>query len=80
MDQYKDLPILLFTARSQQLINGGVYQVVKTTSIEKRTGKVIYDKKLQNNNMNYHTLNINAKAGTIDLIGYNMKIQHFIER
>jgi hypothetical protein len=80
MDQYKDLPILLFTARSQQLINGGVYQVVKTTSVEKRTGKVIYDKKLQNNNTNYHALNINAKAGTIELVSYNMKIHHFIER
>lgn len=80
LDQFKDLPILLFTSRSQQLVNGGVYQIVKTTSVEKRTGKVIYDKKMQNNNTNYHTLNINAKNGTIDLIGYNIKIQHFLER
>jgi outer membrane protein assembly factor BamB len=80
LDQYKDLPILLFTSRSQKLMNGGVFQCTSTTTVEKRTAKVIYDKKLQNNNIQFHTLNINQRAGTIDLIGYNVKIQHYMER
>jgi outer membrane protein assembly factor BamB len=80
MDQYKDLPILLFASRSNKQLNGGVFQMTSTTSVEKRTAKVIYDKRQQNNNIQYHTLNINQRAGTIDLIGYNVKVQHYIER
>ena len=80
LDQYKDLPILLFTSRSQQMVNGGVMQVTATKSLEKRTGKLIYDKPLHNNGTQFHSLNTNMKAGTIDLISYNMRIQHYIER
>lgn len=80
LDQYKDLPILLFTSRSQKLINGGVMQVTATKSLAKRTGKLIYDKELQNNGTQFHSLNTNMKAGTIDLVSYNMRIQHYVER
>jgi outer membrane protein assembly factor BamB len=76
LDQYQDLPILLFTCRSQQLMNGGVFQMTRTMSIEKSTGKVLYDKQSQNNNTNFHTLSIDSRAGTMDLIGYNIKIRH----
>jgi hypothetical protein len=79
MDQYKDLPILLFAARSNKQLNGGVFQITSTTSVEKRTAKIIYDKRMQNNNIQYHTLNIDSRAGTIDLIGYNIKVQHYVE-
>jgi hypothetical protein len=54
-------------------------QVTATKSLEKRTGKLIYDKPV-NNGTQFHSLNTNMKAGTIDLISYNMRIQHYIER
>jgi outer membrane protein assembly factor BamB len=75
LDQFNDLPIVLLASRSQKLMNGGVFQITSTTAIEKRTGKVIYDKKLQNNNTQFHTLDIDQRAGSIELVGYNTKIR-----
>lgn len=56
-------------------MKGGVYQVVKTMAIDKRTGKVLYDKKMMNNNTNFHSLNLNPKTGVIQLVSYNMMIE-----
>jgi outer membrane protein assembly factor BamB len=77
LDELQSTPILICTSRSQQLIKGGVYQVVATMAIDKRTGKVLYNKKLQNNNTNFHTLRVISKKGVIELISYNMKIEFY---
>jgi hypothetical protein len=80
LDQFRDLPIALFASRAQKLMNGGVFQVCSVQTVEKRTGRVLYDKKMQNNNVQYHTLHIDSRAGKIDLIGYNIKVQYYVEQ
>jgi len=85
VDQFKDLPIMLFTARSQKPQNagginrGGVIQVAATLSFDKRTGKRIYDKEFQNQSNQFHALNVNLQAGTIELVCYNLKIVHYVD-
>jgi outer membrane protein assembly factor BamB len=79
LDQFRDLPIALFAARSQKQMNGGVFQSTSVQTVEKATGRVLYDKRQQNNNIQYHTLHVDSRAGTIDLIGYVITVQHYLE-
>ncbi|HEV3205231.1 MAG TPA: PQQ-binding-like beta-propeller repeat protein, partial [Gemmataceae bacterium] len=70
LEQFKDMPIVLFTARSQKPQNvgginrGGVIQVATTLSFDKRTGKRIFDKEFQNQSNQFYALNVNMQAGT----------------
>src|SRR5207248_3078859 len=80
LEQYKDLPILLFTSHSRQLVNGGMFQAMSTKSIAKRTGKLLYENQTRNQNgPQFHTLQVDMRTGTIDLIGYTMRLQHYLE-
>jgi hypothetical protein len=84
VEQFQDLPILLFTARSQRAANaagginrgGGIMQVAATKSFDKRTGKLLYDKEQNNQANQFYALNVNVRTGTIELVGYNIKIIH----
>ncbi len=81
LDQFNDLPICLFTARYQRWAPGAVNQrmvmAVCTKSIDKRTGKLLYDKEdLTSNMQQYHALNVDARGGKIELISYMMKVTH----
>lgn len=80
LEQFKEMPIILFSARSQRLVNGSVMQATATRSIAKRTGKLLYEKEFHNSGTQFHTLNSDFRNGTIDLISYNMKIQHYLDR
>ncbi|OAI48364.1 hypothetical protein AYO44_07255 [Planctomycetaceae bacterium SCGC AG-212-F19] len=84
MEQFADLPILLFTARSNDwLLQGGNrinQHVVKVLTIQKQTGKRLFDKQINANINNFHTIVADAQAGTIDLISFNMKIRHALDK
>jgi outer membrane protein assembly factor BamB len=85
MDQFQEMPIVLFTARyGQWVINGPNrmhQQVVSLAAIDKRTGKRLYDdegnKKLLNTSQ-FHAVNMDVKAGKIELISQNLKITFFL--
>jgi outer membrane protein assembly factor BamB len=85
LDQFKDLPILLFSARSQELVNVGGFNrgnnmASSTRSYEKRTGKLIYDKRVPTNQTpQFYALVSNVAAGTVELVGLNMKIVHYLD-
>ncbi len=85
LDQFKDLPILLFCARSQELVNVGGFRqgngmFSSIRSIEKRTGKLVYDKRVPTNQApQFHALIANVAAGTVELIGPNLKIVHYLD-
>jgi outer membrane protein assembly factor BamB len=85
LDQFKDLPILLFCARSQELVNMGGFRqsnnmMSSIRSIEKRTGKLIYDKRAATNQSpQFHALIANVAAGTVELIGPNLRIVHYLD-
>ncbi len=78
LNQFQDMPLLLFTARYQQWHGVGagriVNQVFTARSIDKRTGKLIYKNDTLPPNMFFHALNFDARAGKIEFIGYQLKI------
>jgi hypothetical protein len=43
-------------------------------ALDKRTGKRVYVNESAGNSMQYHALEVDARAGKIELIGYQMKI------
>jgi outer membrane protein assembly factor BamB len=84
LDQYKDLPVLLFTANQSRVVGGGNWtQTAATLSLEKATGRRVYDNKDKGlpNRPNHHFLALvaNAQAGTIELVGHQLKIVHYLE-
>jgi outer membrane protein assembly factor BamB/tetratricopeptide (TPR) repeat protein len=83
LDQFADLPVVLLTARHQELRNMGVGQqwsfVSSAMSIEKRSGRVLVDEsdlKLPQTT-NFYGVSIDRRAGTIDLLSDKLKITHF---
>jgi outer membrane protein assembly factor BamB len=82
LDRFEELPVLLFTSTYQQwVINGAarhVKQVTTAHSIEKRTGKRLYGNDNLPTGMQFHTLHVDARAGVIDFIGYQLKITHHL--
>jgi hypothetical protein len=84
LEQYKATPILLFTAYQQRVAGGGFNRgagapIANTRSIEKRTGKLIYDSDSGSGHNQFFALTTNLQAGTVELIGNQFKIVHFIE-
>jgi outer membrane protein assembly factor BamB len=83
LEQFNDMPVLLFTARSNEWLQQGLNRinqhVVKIKSINKTNGKLLFDKQLNPNINNFHALVSDPKAGTIDLIGFNLKVRHTLE-
>jgi hypothetical protein len=85
LDQFQDLPVMLFTSQFNKMAAGanvrmvGQQHVAAVKSIDKRTGKLLFDQEFPNNRQPFFALNSNPRAGTIDLVGYNLKIQHYLE-
>ena len=84
LEQWKDLPILLFTSRYMKgqmqagRFLGGVQQYVGLESYNKNTGKVIYCEPAANNQIQFFTtLNNDIRNGKIEFIGQNFKLTHF---
>jgi hypothetical protein len=79
LERFEEMPILLFTARMQKALNqGGVTQTVSTMSLDKRTGKLIYDRDSFANNV-FHTLKLDRRTGTVDLLSHNLTLRHYLE-
>jgi outer membrane protein assembly factor BamB len=87
VDQFADVPVVLFAARFNKQLGpaagvrgGGMQQVIGTKSIDKRTGKLLYDHESATNAQQFMALQVNPRAGTVDLISFNEKLHHFVER
>lgn len=84
LEQFQDLPILLFTARYNELINGGAggnRWVSTTQSIHRQTGKFIHDPPVSGSSMaaQYYAFTVDLKAGTINMLGNVGALQHYID-
>lgn len=82
LDQFADVPMALFAARYQAWAAGPVRNVIQVSNVfavDKRTGKLIYANENVPNGMNFHALNLDARAGKIDFIGYQLKITFLID-
>jgi len=84
LEQFEKLPVVLFTSRYNELLQGGTSGsrwVSHTQSVSKRTGKVVWAGEPQagNSQAGFYTFQIDAKAGTINMIGLNGTLQHYID-
>ncbi|GIW79630.1 MAG: hypothetical protein KatS3mg105_1437 [Gemmatales bacterium] len=71
LEQFKKLPVVVFSS----ITYDARQRVTTTTIFRKDNGKRVFDKSLVNNNVQWHTLLIDASKGLIELIGYQSKIQ-----
>ncbi len=86
LEQFDTMPVIMFSARYFKSINpgnpgaGGAW-VYNTQSMGKQWGKLVYDSGPRNFNGNaqFYAYNIDLKAGTINMIGFNGAIQHYID-
>ena len=73
------LPVLLFADRSirQSDMAAGMtaFQMFATLAIDKQTGKRLYEKTLGQDGTIFHTLRIDERAGSIELIGDREKVR-----
>jgi hypothetical protein len=77
LDQLRELPVILLTARKQEFqnFNGRANSVVYAMSIEKRSGRVIFnDDNL--NAQNFWGVRVDNRTGTIDFLSFNARITH----
>lgn len=85
VEQFQDMPILLFTNQFNRVLNpqnGQAVQCTSVLSIDKRTGKRLWDKEYRSNgsqNYYFYWLNNNPRAGVVELISYNLKLIHYLE-
>ncbi len=78
LDQFRELPVILLTARKQEFQNftGRANSTVYAMSIEKRSGRVIFsDDSLTA--QNFWGVRVDNRAGTIDFLSYNARISHY---
>jgi outer membrane protein assembly factor BamB len=75
LNQFHELPLVLFAARHNELINNGrgTRQVVEVKAIDKRTGKHVHESTSTTRTL-FHHLNVDVRGGTIEFIGDNRKI------
>jgi outer membrane protein assembly factor BamB len=84
LEQFGELPMLVFTARYHKPVNnpGNFTPVSATLSIDKRTGKRLYDNESPGYTMQqpgpFHSLIIDRQGGTIDLVSHQMRLRHYV--
>jgi outer membrane protein assembly factor BamB len=84
LDQFAELPIVLFTARHQELKTGPGGQrmsyPISVLSVEKRSGRVLFaEDNVSGTNSNFpffYSVRVDARAGTVDFLSPSLKIIH----
>ena len=80
LEQWKDLPILLFTSRYRKgQLEAGVQQYVGLESYNKNTGRVIFHEPAMSNQVQpFFAFHNDLRTGKIELISPNFKWTHFV--
>jgi outer membrane protein assembly factor BamB len=75
LEQVRDLPLLLFAAQYYKSSPNGGYekQAVKVTGVDKRTGKLLYDREFAPHQY-FHALRTDPQTGLIELLRQDLKI------
>lgn len=81
LEQFDQLPIILFTTRYNEIIpNGGNRWTSVTQSIQKTNGLWVYDgTRPINGQPMFSGLQVDAKSRTINLVGLSGSVQHYID-
>lgn len=79
LEHFRELPFVLFTSRLQLWKDVGdmgrsMVWHVAVHSIQKSNGKVVCDSTNIPSALNFHALNVNARASKAELVGHQMKI------
>lgn len=84
LDRFEDLPVVLCSAWYQKVTGPGgeTLLYVGTRSYDKKTGKLLYNKEMVPTEgigpqtTLFHTLHVDPRAGTVDLIGPRVRVHH----
>jgi outer membrane protein assembly factor BamB len=85
VDQFESLPLILFSVRYNKpsAQPGGSQWVSRTQSLDKRTGKWVYcplEPRATNGVApQFNTFQVDAKDGTINMIGLSGILQHYVD-
>ena len=83
LDEFENVPVLLFTSRYRKWDKGRIQQMYLAAirSYDKRTGKMIWDREDPNTTkyQQFHTIKVDARAGYVDLLSYNLRWRHALE-
>lgn len=82
LDQFAELPMLVFTSNTNeasQINRGSLVQTTRTLTIEKRTGKILWDRRTTSQLSHFHTLKVNRPMGIFDLISPTITLRHAVE-
>jgi outer membrane protein assembly factor BamB/tetratricopeptide (TPR) repeat protein len=83
LNQFGDLPVVLFAAQHNKLVNNGAnrfpMRVMVVQSIVKRSGKLCFSHEYANDGNQFYALNTDLRAGTVELVKHNLKVQHYLE-
>ncbi len=79
LEHFRELPFVLFTAKSIQptQFGGRVWQT-SVRSIQKSNGKLVCQADNVPQNVSFYALNVDARAGKVELIGQNWKLTHHL--
>jgi hypothetical protein len=83
LEHFREMPIVMFTARASVDVmgrfRGNVNQLPTSfRSIDKRTGKLLMDEPEVSSNSMFHALNLDLRAGKIELLGQQVRITHYL--
>jgi outer membrane protein assembly factor BamB len=81
LNRFEELPFVLCTATTQRQKDpmSQAEQIVTTFSIDKRTGKFWLRREAPFDNKAYHTLLVDPRTGTIDLLSIGQRLRHTLE-
>jgi outer membrane protein assembly factor BamB len=77
LEQMEELPILLFADAVTRQEGGSPVQTLQVLSIDKQTGKRLLGYTARNANTLFHSLRVDVRGKTIDLVGVNFRVRHF---
>jgi outer membrane protein assembly factor BamB len=82
LEHFREMPIVMFSARPYAMMGKGMrnwnQQVTNFRSYHKYSGKVLVDDENVSQNSMFHALNMDLRAGKIELVGYQIKILHIL--
>jgi hypothetical protein len=83
LDEFENVPVVMLTSRYRKWDKPRIQQMYLAAirSYDKRTGKMIWDKEDPNTTkyQQFHTIKVDARAGYVDLLSYNLRWRHALE-
>jgi hypothetical protein len=81
LNRFEELPLILCAAVGQRQKDptGPPMQTFTTLSIDKRTGKICHSREMLTNIEPFHTLRVDPRTGTIDLLSPRFRLRHTLE-